>query len=171
MKDFPLSPHFTFYEFTNTGFSDLLEHNRERGYKERQRLRELAQMMEGIRGGLDNNAIEIHSGFRGPELNARVGSSDVSQHLKAEAVDFSLAGPDDENSWEKTFQEVLGYLISTGTMFGQLIKETQAVRGYPRKYWLHLSLGAPYREIWRCGQVLLMKDGRYEILKRIPFGR
>ncbi len=52
-------------------------------------------------------------------------------------------------------------------MFGQLIFE-EADRGYSKVHWIHMSLGAPFRDLSRCGEVLTMKDGKYKLIMRAP---
>ena len=45
--------------------------------------------LEKVRLRLNSNAILISSGYRCPELNKAVGSKSTSQHLTAQAVDFT----------------------------------------------------------------------------------
>lgn len=44
--------------------------------------------MERVRAALDNKPITINSWYRCPELNKAVGSTNRSQHIAGEAIDF-----------------------------------------------------------------------------------
>jgi hypothetical protein len=46
--------------------------------------------------------------------------------------------------------------FESGLPFGQAIIEK---RGTPHWSWIHVSLGAPYRDPGKCGQVLCSPDG------------
>jgi hypothetical protein len=48
-----------------------------------------AENMELVRNILNGNPIIISSGYRSPEVNAAVGGSKSSQHMKGEAIDFT----------------------------------------------------------------------------------
>lgn len=48
----------------------------------------IAECMEAVRAILDSKPISISSWYRSPKLNAAVGGSKNSQHMKGEAVDF-----------------------------------------------------------------------------------
>jgi len=73
-------------------------------------------------------------------------------------------------SIEAAFQKVLAAAKRGEIKFGQLIVE-QAQRGYSKSIWIHISLGKPYRDPARCGEVLRMveKDGEqvYTLIERI----
>ena len=171
--DFQLTPNFSFFDLTRTDAADLQEENRREGLAVRHKLLAVAEMMESAWDAC--GPLEKHSGFRCRSLNARIGGSAKSQHMLGEAIDFSGPGDDDEKSLEALFQKVLSSLISKAVPFGQLIKE-EADRGYSVVRWLHLSLGQPFREEGRCGQVLTMKKepGKkavYTLLKQVPIGR
>lgn len=163
-----LSKHISLMDMTRTDHADLQKENRKVTDEEVATLSLVAAMLEvfwGVLGPLD-----IHSGKRGEAVNTRVGGSDKSQHLKCEAVDFSPAGPDTESSIEAAFAKLLAAAKEGKFKFGQLIVESQAKGREGRVYWLHASLGAPYRNVARCGEVLRMKDGKYESVARIAQG-
>jgi hypothetical protein len=82
-----LSPHFTLEELClsetavragidNTPSADVVAN-----------LARLAKMLEKVRALL-KSPIHITSGFRCPELNARIGGSKTSAHLDGRAADF-----------------------------------------------------------------------------------
>src|SRR3990167_2916779 len=169
MVDFKLSPKITYFDFTQTNHKDLIAKNREVGLLFLDTLKVLANTIEKLLPLIGE--LDYHSGFRYNLLNKRVGSSDRSQHLKAEALDFSRRGPDTEKSVKTLFEDTLRALIETAIPFGQLIMEQQESRDYGRDYWVHLSLGSPYRDLAKCGQVLTMVDGKYTLIKVVPIGR
>src|SRR3990167_4632866 len=140
MNDRQLSPHFSVYQLTRTDHVDLQTENRHTTDEEEKKLGEVANLLETCRIVLGCD-LDVHSGRRYLELNKRVGGSDRSQHLKCEAADFSPAGPDTEES------------VNDGRE--------------GRKFWVHISLGAPYRNATRCGEVASMTDGKYTAISKI----
>jgi hypothetical protein len=155
---------------TKTSNAALQDLNRKKALGFENKLKELAELMELIRTAI-GGPLEIHSGYRCPELNGVTpGSSDRSQHMKGEACDYSLPGQATEAGMEALFQKTLQTLLDQGLMFGQLIKES-AQRSYGVARWLHVSLGVPYRELYRCGQIVEMRNGAYTLLKTIALGR
>lgn len=148
--DTKLSRNFTFGELTRTSHGNLLETNRQEAEVVADKLKELCvTLLEPVRAKY--GPVKIHSGFRGPAVNAAVGSkSSTSQHTKGEAVDFSVPGHklDDVFRWIVT---------ASGIPFGQAILEGKQA-GVAT--WIHLSLGKPYRAADRCGQALTCYDGK-----------
>lgn len=71
----------------------------------------------------------INSGYRGPELNEKVGGSATSQHCKGEAVDIEVPGVSnyDVAKW-----------IEENTEFDQVILEFYTP-GIPDSGWVHVS--------------------------------
>lgn len=165
-----ISKYFTFEDFTKTSNAKLQIQNRNEALSFTEPITATAKLMDGIQDSL-GLPLDIHSGFRCPALNgSTAGSSKKSQHMKGEACDFMVKGVDGEAALNEIFNDVLTYLIGDGIQFGQLIRES-AQRSYGTVVWLHLSLGAPWRDIAVCGQVLTMKDSIYTLLKQVPFGR
>ena len=165
-NDRHLTDHFTFHQLTRTDHADLQEVNRHVTPEEELKLVVLAELLEHCREAVGLE-LDVHSGRRCPALNKRVGSSDKSQHLRCEAADFSPAGPDTEASVVDAWQKVATASRSGKFKFGQLIVESAAGRDGARKVWVHVSLGAPYRDPARCGEVLEMKDGAYKLISKI----
>ena len=165
MNDKQLSPHFSLFDLTRTSHVDLQEENRHVTQEEELKLGALANLLETCWGILGCD-LDVHSGRRYLGLNKRVGGSDRSQHLKCEAADFSPAGPDSEESVTEAWQKIATAAHEGRIKFGQLIVENQAGRE-GRAYWVHISLGAPYRTVERCGEVLSMKDGKFTMISRI----
>jgi len=148
--DTKLSRNFTFGELTRTSHGNLLETNREEAEVVIDKLKELCvTLLEPVR--LKYGPVKIHSGFRGPAVNAAVGSkSSTSQHTKGEAVDFSVPG--------HRLEDVFRWIVtSSGIPFGQAILEGKQA-GVAT--WIHLSLGKPYRAADKCGQALTCYDGK-----------
>jgi zinc D-Ala-D-Ala carboxypeptidase len=167
VNDRKLSPHFSLFQLTATTHADLQAENRHVTREEELKLVELANLLETCRVVLGCD-LDVHSGRRYLELNKRVGGSDRSQHLKCEAADFSSAGPDTEESVTDAWQKLATAARQGKFKFGQLIVEsapTTAREG--RKFWVHISLGAPYRAKERCGEVLSMKDGKFTLISKI----
>lgn len=92
--------------------------------------------MEEVRSILGGRAINIHSAYRSPEVNRAVGGAPSSQHMRGEAVDFSVSG--------MGVREVFGVLRASGLPFDQLIEEAGT--------WVHVSFTAKPR-----GQALTMR--------------
>lgn len=166
MIDRDLSPHFSLFDLTRTDHVDLQEENRHITSDEEAKLIEVANLLEACRSAIGCD-IEIHSGRRFLLLNKRVGGSDRSQHMKCEAADFSPAGPDTEESVTDAWQKIATAARAGKLKFGQLIVEAAPGRDGGRKVWVHISLGAPWRDPARCGEVLSMRDGRYTMISRI----
>jgi len=107
------------------------------------KLVKVAAMLEVIRAHY-GRPIAVHSGFRSEAVNAAIGGSKTSQHMKAEAADFHVDGV--------ALVEVFDWIrLTSGIPFGQLILEG-ASPAHPT--WLHMSLGVPYRASARCGQAM-----------------
>lgn len=175
--DRQLSPNFSLYQLTRTDHVDLQEENRHVTEEELVRLGLVAtDLLEPCRAILGCD-LDVHSGRRYLELNKRVGGSPRSEHQKCTAVDFSPKGPDTEESVTDAWQKIItaarrqrepGYAGTGILSFGQLILEGQSKGREGRVWWIHASLGAPYRAPMRCGEVLSMKDGVYTMIARIP---
>ena len=165
--DRQLTEHFTFHALTRTDHSDLQEENRHVTAEEELKLVVLAELLERCREVLGCE-LDVHSGRRYLALNKRVGGGDRSQHLKCEAADFSPAGPDSEASVTDAWQKIATASRAGKLAFGQLIVESAAGRDGGRSHWVHISLGRPFRDAARCGEILTMKDGKYTMISRIP---
>ena len=77
-----------------------------------------------------NCPIIINSGYRCPQLNAAVGGSRRSQHMKGEACDIRITDAATGDRWFRWMKENL--------LFDQLIKE-RAHRS-SSSFWIHVSL-------------------------------
>lgn len=140
-----VSKHFSWAELTRTGSTELQQINREEAEKCRAALTALATtILEPIRAKF--GPIKINSAFRGPSVNAKVGGSKTSQHLRGEAAD--IVAP------SVTVEELHRWIVTeSGLPYGQCILEkTAPARPYS---WVHVSLGEPWRKDTLCRQALV----------------
>ena len=133
-----LSPHFSFEELTITNRKYLLEANRLAALNHIEELALLANyILEPARLAL-NTPLIITSAYRCAQLNKAVGGAAKSQHLFGQAADFVPQGI--------ALKEAFDILrAAQHVRYGQLIYEGK---------WIHISLGAPFRPLARCGEVL-----------------
>lgn len=81
-----LSPHFTLAELTTTAHPTL---QTSPGTVAAAALRTLAtDLLEGLRAEAGGYPLAVTSGFRSAAVNAAVGGSRTSQHLRGEAADL-----------------------------------------------------------------------------------
>ena len=131
-----LSPHFTAVEFVASDYA--ARHGIDNSLPKDLWLNAVAtaEMMERIRGALDNKPIYITSGYRSPAVNTGIGSGMTSDHVKALAVDFkcpAFGTPYEVAKHLSTKLESLG--------IGQLIHEYG--------HWIHVSSRHPSKVINR----------------------
>lgn len=140
-----VSKHFSWAELTRTGSTELQQINRQEAEQYRAALTALATtILEPIRAKF--GPIKINSAFRGASVNAKVGGSKTSQHLKGEAAD--IVAP------SVTVEELHRWIVTeSGLRYGQCILEkTAPARPYS---WVHVSLGEPWRKDTLCRQALV----------------
>jgi hypothetical protein len=139
-----LSPHFTLSELTRTS-SGIANVPTEAELKALEAL--CTTLLEPVRNRF--GPVSIHSGYRGPAVNAAIGGSKTSQHMRGEAADFHCPGA--------TLETVMRWIVvESGLAYGQVILEGHTA-GEPT--WIHLSLGAPWRVGSQCQQALTF-DGK-----------
>lgn len=148
-----LSPHFTLAELTITRqpeFRAAQAHGAVQGISVFDALDVLCSIiLEPIREHV-GRPVKITSGYRSPALNAATpGASKTSQHVRGEAADFVVPG------WTDGQLRVLWAWIgwTSRIPFGQVIYEDRRPDSEGGA-WIHVSLGAPWREAKRCGQRL-----------------
>jgi hypothetical protein len=169
--DSNLSEHFGLFELTKTNNAALQAKNRILTDAQVGKLTELAALMEQVRSTM-GCAIDVHSGYRCPELNAATTkAAKKSQHMLCEACDWGPVGPEDEAAVEAAFQKVLAAAKAGDIKFGQLIVE-KAQRGFSKSVWVHISMGLPYRDPARCGEVMRMTEQNgeqvYTLIEKVP---
>ena len=87
-----LSKHFKLSEFTKSQIAARNGIKNLPGSGEVKNLENLCyEILEPVRAKFDR-PILITSGFRSLEVNRKLGSSDSSQHVKGQAVDFEIPG-------------------------------------------------------------------------------
>lgn len=79
--------------------------------------------MERVRSACGDRGVIVHSAYRSPLVNVRVGGSPTSQHMRGEAVDFHVAG--------LTVPETFELLRRSTVPYDQLIEEAAT--------WVHVS--------------------------------
>lgn len=166
MNDRQLSPHFSLFQLTVTSHADLQEANRHVTQDEELRLGALANLLETCRAILGCD-LDVHSGRRYLELNKRVGGNDKSQHLKCEAADISPGGPDTEKTVTEMWQKIATAARAGKIKFGQLLLERENRGREGRVWWVHVSLGAPYRDEARCGEIATSIDGKFTMIAKL----
>lgn len=145
-----LSPHFTLSEMTRTS-SGL--YNGPTIDKIKALTALCTTLLEPVRNRF--GPVSIHSGYRGAAVNAAIGGSATSQHMKGEAADFHCAGA--------SLETVMRWIVvESGLSYGQVILEGHT-KGEPT--WIHLSLGAPYRLGSSCMQALTFDGKSYSPYK------
>ena len=121
-----LSPHFSLEELTSTktGLPNVADSGVQA------RLAHTAAGMEQVRAML-GQAIDVHSGYRCPAVNAAVGGSKTSDHMLGDACDFVCPA-------FGTPLQVAEAIIAAGIKFDQLIREYG---------WVHISFGSRMRQM------------------------
>ncbi len=155
MDDLQLTDHFTLYDLTKTSLGQYQEKNRVLSPGQIFKLTNVAKLLEHVMFIL-STPITVTSGYRCPELNKAIGSTDRSQHMLCEAADFIPGQLDIGEAFRLIWKDIK---VNNANV-GQLIHET-ANRHYGTTSWIHLSLGEPYREASRCKQILRLEGGKY----------
>jgi hypothetical protein len=145
-----LSPHFTLAELTRTS-SGLANVPTDAEVKALTAL--CVTLLEPVRNRF--GPVSIHSGFRSKAVNAKIGGSKTSQHMRGEAADFHCPGA--------TLEDVMRWIVvESGLSYGQVILEGHTA-GEPT--WIHLSLGSPWRLGSACMQALTFDGKAYHSYK------
>lgn len=111
------------------------------GKEETENLRALCGLLEQIRA-LAGRPVAISSGYRSPEVNAKVGGKGKSQHTSGEAADFDIIGLTTEQAYQ--------LVKKSGLPFDQLIQEFGA--------WVHVSFSRNRKPRGQC--LRAVKRGR-----------
>ena len=124
-----LSDHFTLSELTKSSTAERLGIANEPGSTEVENLIMVCdQILEPVRNHY-GIAFAPNSGFRCLELNRAIGSSDKSQHVTGQAVDFEVPGIDNKD---------VALWVVDNCQFDQLILEFYK-EGEPSSGWVHCS--------------------------------
>jgi hypothetical protein len=123
-----LSPHFTVEEFSQSQTAARLGINNDIPLELYAPAKRTAEGLEQVRSLLRSHPIHISSGYRCLALNAALGSKNTSQHVKAEAVDFTCPT---FGSVDRIVRAIVGSTIK----YDQVIREFDKYGGG----WVHIS--------------------------------
>ena len=124
-----LSDHFTLSELTKSSTAERMGLKNEPGATEVENLILVCEnILEPVRNHYGIPFIPS-SGFRDLYLNREIGSSDKSQHIKGEAVDFELPGVPNKD---------VALWVMANCEFDQLILEFYK-ENVPDSGWVHCS--------------------------------
>ena len=127
-SDIRLTPNFSLREVITTSHADI-----DNWPTEPETVQKLqyccANILEKVRAQY-GRPVRVNSGYRCPALNARIGGSTTSQHMKGEAMDFEIDGVanGDICKW-----------IERTLIFDQLILEFYT-QGQPNSGCVHCSV-------------------------------
>lgn len=121
-----LSEHFTLEEMTHSNTAVALGIPNEPDEIIEENLRQLCvQVLEPLREYM-GKPLHINSGYRCPQVNAAVGGSKTSQHMKGQAADVAANNLKDA-------RKMLEF-VAAECRFDQCFVETNG-----KTYWLHVS--------------------------------
>lgn len=140
-----ITQHFSLDELTTTNRVKYKDKNYKYGLQKITQMNILAHFAEQVRL-IVNCPMKITSGIRCEELNAVVGGSKTSQHLKGEAIDFIPT--------KIKIQTAFNKIRKSNLEFGQLIIEKSG-----KSEWIHISIGVKR-------QVLKYDNGKYSVIGR-----
>lgn len=124
-----LSKNFSLDEFTLSEYAIRRGIDNTPNAEQIENLRQLCiWILQPLRDAL-NKPVVISSGYRSPEVNAGIGGSKTSQHMKGQAADIYVPG--------MTIQE-LYELIRDSLPYDQVIQEFNR--------WVHVSYAEPQRK-------------------------
>lgn len=131
-----LTRHFTLEELTASATADAHGISNVPTGPARANLEALAETLEVARYILEAPLI-VHSGYRSPELNKRVGGAPGSDHAAGLAADFTPRGPR---------SLMASYSVLKTAIFHGCIRVDQLIV-YPRRGHLHLGIGPRMRRM------------------------
>ena len=138
-----ITQHFSLDELTTTNRVKYKDKNYKYGLSKLTQMNILAHFAEQVRLIVDC-PMKITSGIRCEELNAVVGGSKTSQHLKGEAIDFIPT--------KIKIQTAFNKIRKSNLEFGQLIIENDG-----KSEWIHISIGIKR-------QVLKYENKKYRVI-------
>lgn len=123
-----LSKYFTYSELTFSETAKRLKYTNQPPPKELKSLTNTAQQLDKVRELLGCPVI-VNSGYRSLVVNRAIGSSDNSQHVRGEAVDF--------RTHQYTPRQIVEMIKKSDIPYDQLILEYES--------WVHISFSARNR--------------------------
>ena len=127
-----LTKNFTLAEMVKS--ETALRHDMDNtpGEKEIENLKQLAEkVLQPVRDAY-GKGVKVNSGYRHPEVNAKVGGSKTSDHCKGQAADIEIPGVPNAD---------LAIWIMENLQYTQLILEFYTP-GVPDSGWVHVSYDA-----------------------------
>ena len=124
-----LTNNFTLSELTKS--ETALRHDMDNtpGEKEIENLKRLAEkVLQPVRDYF-KTGVKVNSGYRHPEVNAKVGGSKTSDHCRGQAADIEIPGVPNAD---------LAQWITENLDFTQVILEFYT-QGVPDSGWVHVS--------------------------------
>lgn len=124
-----LTSNFSLSEMTKS--ETALRHNMDNtpGEAEIENLKRLCEeILQPVREHF-GKGVKVNSGFRHPEVNAKVGGSKTSDHCKGQAADIEIPG---------VANAELAKYIAENLSFTQVILEFYT-QGVPDSGWVHVS--------------------------------
>jgi zinc D-Ala-D-Ala carboxypeptidase len=124
-----LTKNFTLAEMTKSETALRLGMDNTPGEQEISALKLLAErVLQPVRDHF-GKGVKVNSGFRHPEVNAKVGGSKTSDHCRGQAADIEIPG---------VANAELAEWIRDNLEFRQLILEYYQI-GVPDSGWVHVS--------------------------------
>ena len=124
-----LTRNFSLHELTKSETALRLDMDNTPGPTEIANLTELAgKVLQPVRDHFAKG-VKINSGFRHPDVNAKVGGSKTSDHCKGQAADMEIPGVANAD---------LAQWVKDNLEFTQLILEFYTP-GIPDSGWVHVS--------------------------------
>ena len=145
--DTKLTENITFEEMTHTDITELQDENRRAAELYCDNLIKTACLLQTLRDFI-LRAVIVHSGFRYPALNMRVGGAATSDHMTGRAVDFVVKDFEDIIGLRFIFQWCKNHLE-----YGQLILENPP----DKKPWIHISIPREGKE----PEAMIFENGAY----------
>ena len=124
-----LSKYFTYSELTFSETAKRLKYTNQPPPKELKSLTNTAQNLDKVRELLGCPVI-VNSGYRSLAVNRAIGSSDNSQHVRGEAVDF--------RTHQYTPRQIVEMIKKSDIPYDQLILEFDS--------WVHISFSGRNRK-------------------------
>jgi zinc D-Ala-D-Ala carboxypeptidase len=105
------------------------------------KLKRLIATLELVRSACIHRPVVISSGYRSPEVNAKIKGSPTSAHMRGDAADFNVTG--------LTNAEVCKIIRNSNIEYDQLIEENKGGTS-----WVHIGLSDTPRQ-----QYMIMRNG------------
>lgn len=139
----PITTHFTVEELTRT---DTGLPNEPPVSVASALMRLCVDLLEPVRDLLGRPLV-VHSGYRSPEVNARVKGDGKSAHLDGRACDFHPAGLNPRQAFDQ--------IIDSGILYDKIILEHR-----DGAYWIHVQVPKAGARPRHLAYIAIPVDGR-----------